>query len=128
VVSVSPYAIHQIRSNAIGADGVTIKFLKIILPQIVPYVTHVFNTVLMSSSYPALWKLSKIMPVAKTNDPGSLSNYKPISILVALSKTMEIIMRNQVTAHIERNGMLIISSFARNCHASTNYLLALLNL
>jgi hypothetical protein len=30
-------AIHQIRSNAIGADGVPIKFPKIILPQILPY-------------------------------------------------------------------------------------------
>jgi hypothetical protein len=67
-------AIHQIRAYAIGADGVPIKFLKIILPHILPYVTHGSNTVLMSSSYPASWKLSKIMPVAKTNDPGGLSD------------------------------------------------------
>jgi hypothetical protein len=67
-------AIHQIMSNAIGADGVPIKFLKIILPHILPYASHVSNAVLMSSSYPASWKLSKIMPVAKTNDPGSLSD------------------------------------------------------
>jgi hypothetical protein len=66
-------AIHQISSNAIGTDGVPIKFLKIILPQILPYVTHVLNTILMSISYPASCKLSKIMPVAKTKDPGSLS-------------------------------------------------------
>jgi hypothetical protein len=66
--------IHQIRSNAIGADCVPIRFLKIILSHILPYVTHVFNIFLMSPSYPASWKLSKIMPVAKTNDPGSLSD------------------------------------------------------
>jgi hypothetical protein len=67
-------AIYQIRAYAIGADGVPIKFLKIILPHILPYVTHVSNTVLMSSSYPASWKLLKIMPVTKTNYPGSLSD------------------------------------------------------
>jgi hypothetical protein len=98
--------IHQNRSNASGADGVPIKFRKIILPHILPYVNHVFNNVLMSSSYPASWKLSKIMPVAKTNNPGSLSGYRAISILPALSKAMEIIMRNQITAHIKRNGMM----------------------
>jgi hypothetical protein len=92
-------AIHYIRSNAV-------KFLKIILPYILPYVTHVFNTIFMSSSYPASWKLSKIMPVAKTNNPGSLSDYRLISILPALSKSMEVIMWNQITAHIERNGMM----------------------
>jgi hypothetical protein len=46
-------AIRQIRSNAVGADDVPIKFLKIILPYILPYITHVFNTILMLSSYPA---------------------------------------------------------------------------
>jgi hypothetical protein len=46
-------AIRQIRYNAVGADGVSIKFLKIILIHILPYVTQVFNTILMSSSYPA---------------------------------------------------------------------------
>jgi hypothetical protein len=79
-------ATHQIRSNTIGAEAVPIKFLKIIFPHILPHVTHVFNTVIMSSCYPAPWKLSKIMPVAKTNDPGSLSDYRPISILPAFSK------------------------------------------
>jgi hypothetical protein len=74
-------ALHQIRANAIDADGVPIKFQKITLTYILPYVT----------SYPAPWKLSKIMP---------------ISILPALSKVMEIIMRNQITAHIERSGMM----------------------
>jgi hypothetical protein len=98
--------IHQIRSNAIGADSVPIKFLQIILNHILPYVTHVFNTVRMSSSYPASWKLSIIMPVARTNDPGRLSDYRPISILPALSKAMEVIMRNQIAAHIGRNGMM----------------------
>jgi hypothetical protein len=62
-------AIHQIRSNAIGADSLTLKFLKIILPHILPYVTHVFNTIFMSSSY-----------------SGNLSDYRPIRIFPALSK------------------------------------------
>jgi hypothetical protein len=51
--------IHQIRSNAVGADGVPIKFLKIILHHILPYITHVFNTILMLSSYPALIEINK---------------------------------------------------------------------
>jgi hypothetical protein len=111
-------SIHQIRSNAISADDVPIRFQKIILSHILRYVTHVFNTVLMSSSYPASWKFSKIMPVTKTNDPGSLSDYRPISILPALSKAMKMIMRNQITAHIERNGMMsLLQSGFRSNHS-----------
>jgi hypothetical protein len=46
------------------------------------------------------------MAVAKTNNPGSPSDYRLINILPALSKPMEVIMQNQITAHIERNGMM----------------------
>jgi hypothetical protein len=83
-------AVHKIRSNAFAADGLPIKFLKIILPHILSYVIHVFNTVFMSSSYPVSWKLSNIMPMAKNNDPGNLSDYRPISILPALSNTVKL--------------------------------------
>jgi hypothetical protein len=46
-------AMDQIRSNAVGSDCDPIKFLKIIYPHLLPYGTHVFNTFLMSSNYPA---------------------------------------------------------------------------
>jgi hypothetical protein len=51
-------------------DGVPIRFLKIILPYILPYVTHILNTVLTTSTFPSTWKISKITPLAKSNDPG----------------------------------------------------------
>jgi hypothetical protein len=57
--------IHQIKSNAIGLDGVPLTFLKLILPQILTVVTHIFNFILTTSVYPAAWRTSKIMPIAK---------------------------------------------------------------
>jgi hypothetical protein len=39
------------------------------------------------------------MPVDKTNDPGSLTDYRPISILPVLSKAMKIIIQNQNYAY-----------------------------
>jgi hypothetical protein len=63
------------------------------------------------------------MPVVNTNDPGM-----PISILPVLSKAMEIIMRNQNTAHIERNGMMNkLQSGLRSNHSTTTALLKITN-
>jgi hypothetical protein len=61
-------AINQIKSNAIGLDGVPLKFLKRILPQILTVVTYIFNTILTTSVSPAAWKTSKIMPIAKKSE------------------------------------------------------------
>jgi hypothetical protein len=69
------------------------KFNTIILTHILPYVIHIFNSILTASSFPMSWKLSKVMPVAKNNDLSGLSDYRPIGILPALSKAVVIIMR-----------------------------------
>jgi hypothetical protein len=58
-------ALHQIKSNAIGLDGVSLKFLKLILPQVLGIVTHIFSTILTTYIYPAAWKASKIMPIGE---------------------------------------------------------------
>jgi hypothetical protein len=41
-------------------DGVPFKFLK----QVLGFVTHIFNTILTTSIFPAGWKASKIVPNA----------------------------------------------------------------
>jgi hypothetical protein len=79
---------HQIRSNAI------LTYYRTSPMSLTP-------TVLMLSSDPSSWKLSKTMPVVKTlktNNPGRLSDYSSIIILPALSKAMEIIMRDQINS------------------------------
>jgi hypothetical protein len=59
-----------------------------------------FNTVLTSSSFPAEWKVSKIVPNPIKSDPTELS-HRPISILPALSKAIEIVMRDQMVFFVE---------------------------
>jgi hypothetical protein len=56
-------------------DGVPIKFLRILLPQVLSYITHIFNTILKTSRFLMVWKISKIVPIAKKNEPVTLSDY-----------------------------------------------------
>jgi hypothetical protein len=50
-------AINHIKSNAVGLDGISLKFLKLILPIIQPCVLNIFNTVLTNSIFPAEGKI-----------------------------------------------------------------------
>jgi Reverse transcriptase (RNA-dependent DNA polymerase) len=121
-------SVLQVKSNAIGMDEVPMKFLRILLPYILPYITHIFNTVLTTSCFPRTWKVSKILPLAKTAEPSALSDYRPISILPALSKALEVIIRRQITAHVEDNGLLNrFQSGFRSKHSTSTALLKITN-
>jgi hypothetical protein len=60
-----------------------------------PHITDIFNTFFF---YPTAWKVSKVIPIAKISDPHSdpPKDYRPISVLPALSKALEIVMRDQI--------------------------------
>jgi hypothetical protein len=84
-------AIRGIKSKAAGLDGISIRFLRLILPSILTCVTHMFNTVLTCYIFQDAWKMSKILHVPKILNPGELRDYRAISLLPSLSKALEIL-------------------------------------
>jgi hypothetical protein len=109
-------------------DGVPLQFLKIIMPHIIHIITHIFNTILMTSKYPKTWKISKVIPIAKVNNPSCPADYRPFSILPAISKGIEIIMRRQITEYVEQKGLLSShQSGFRLKHSTTTALLKVSN-
>lgn len=55
-------AFHKVKSNAIGLDGVPFQFVKLILPVYLPYLMHIFNHCITTSTFPLDWKIGKIIP------------------------------------------------------------------
>lgn len=93
--------INKIKSNAIGSDDVNPKFLKIIIPYILPYITHVFNSIITKSYFPKSWKIARIIPT-----PKNTTEYRPIAILPFLSKAFERIINYQIMCHIRANNLM----------------------
>jgi hypothetical protein len=80
-------AIFNVESMVIAPDRITLKFIKLILPLILPCITHIFNTILTKSFFPKTWKISNVLPILKVKNTCSLSDYRPISILPSLLKS-----------------------------------------
>lgn len=99
-------AIHSIKSQAVGLDGVSIKFIKIIFPLIVPYLLFIFNNIITKSFFPLCWKSAKIVPVPKVKNLTQMSELRPISLLPALSKAFEYVINAQVSNHLRTNNLL----------------------
>lgn len=114
-------AVNSIKSNAVGLDEIPLKFIKLLFPNICSILCHIFNLIISSSKFPQAWKSSKVIPIKKKERNVNLSNLRPISILCALSKVFERILKNQIQSHIERyNLMHQFQSGFRRGHSTTS--------
>jgi hypothetical protein len=82
-------ATMSIKSETVDHDNLPLKFVKLILPELFPVFTHVANFIIMSSSFPCAWKVGLVVPIHRSGGVGTLSDFRPISILPALSKIVE---------------------------------------
>lgn len=114
----------HIKSNAVGADSIPIKFIKDTLPLTLPFITCIFNTSLRSCIFPDAWKYSIVFPLNKVPFPTSPSDYRPISILPALSKCLERLVHQQMYNFIYQEQLLSdFQSGFRKGHSTATALL-----
>lgn len=66
---------------------------------------------ILSSQFEDCLKIAKIVPLYKSGDKFSKSNYRPVSILPALSKIPECIMNEQIKRHLLQNELLNKNQF-----------------
>lgn len=117
-------ALNRTTSNAVGADSIPIKFIKLTLPVTLPIITALFNFSLISGTFPSAWKSAIVQPLPKTSNPLSPSDLRPISILPALSKCLERIVHKQIYDYLSNSKLIsnFQSGFRPN-HSTTTALL-----
>lgn len=102
-------AIQRIRSEATGTDNISISLVKRILFAIIPVLTTIFNNSLQSSIFPDQWKSASIRPLNKIPSPSSPQDFRPISILPAISKAFERLVHCQISDYL--NSHKVLNSF-----------------
>jgi hypothetical protein len=90
-------------SDAAGVDGLLLSFIKLRLPVVLPVLTHIFNHIFVNSEFPGKWKTSVVFSIPKVSSPAKFSDYRPIRLLVCLSKVFEVLMARQMERHIRCN-------------------------
>ena len=99
---------HQIRravmsfssNKALEFDKVTMSAIKDALPCILPVLTDIVNQSLLSSVFPAAWKISEVIPLPKDGDHEIPNNNRPVSLLPAASKICERVALNQLMTYM----------------------------
>jgi hypothetical protein len=82
--------ITSLKSNtSSGPDGIPPIFLKMCAPSLTDPLFLIFQESFQTNIFPSSWKDANITPVLKSGSPHAVVNYRPISLLSVLSKTLE---------------------------------------
>lgn len=57
--------VYGIKSNAVGYDGISLKFLKFVLHHMEPFLTHIFNFIFTFTIFTFAWKTTEVFSVHK---------------------------------------------------------------
>ena len=111
-------------SGAVGVDDMPISAIRSCLPAIIPHILHLINTSISTLTFPDAWKVAIVTPIHKSGDPDIAGNFRPISILPALSKILEKVVCSQLSSYLINNHILSPFQYAyRPSHSTEDALL-----
>ena len=119
------HLLHGLSSNkATGVDKISCKIIKLAAPAISDSLTYIFNQAITSSFFPDECKTARVIPLYKNGQRNVPGNYRPISVLPAISKIMERILYDQLYNYLTKFGFLSDCQFGfRKFHSTATALL-----
>ena len=116
--------IRSIRNDcSTGADNIPIDIMKLVADIIASPLTTIINNSIEKAVFPDQWKIGKVCPIPKIDNPTECKDFRPISILPIFSKIFERIIMRQLTKYIEDQSIYSITQSGFRKHHSTNTLL-----
>lgn len=104
--------LKNLKSNsAPGWDNIPIKFLKYARYEIVPILTYLANLCFQKGIFPTALKASIITPIFKGGESDDVSNYRPISVLPAISKIIEKLLNVRLLNYLSKFNILSPSQY-----------------
>ncbi len=89
-------------------DPIPSHLLQAISPTLLPAITHIINTSLLTGTFPTAFKQARVTPLLKkpTLNTSLLENYRPISLLLFIAKTLERVVFNRLSLFLSQNNKL----------------------
>jgi hypothetical protein len=117
--------IKRLRNGkAPGGDAVNNSLLKNLSRKALVFLTYLFNGCLKLSYFPIKWKHASVIPIPKPNkDHSNPSNFRPISLLSAVSKLFERVILKRFNEFLNDNNLLPNHQFGfRAAHSAAHQL------
>ena len=101
-----------------GIDDINNILLKKLKEQIANPLTIIINSSIEQGIFPTLMKCALVVPLYKAKAKDEVTNYRPISLLMTLSKIIEKVVYKRVYNYLNTSGQLYDSQYGfRNNHS-----------
>ena len=107
------------RSKAAGIDNIPPGILKDCSSVVRKPLAHIINMSLFTGEIPKEWKEAKVIPIHKKGSTNDFDNYRPISVLPAITKIAERMVHEQFMDYLESNNLINDSQFGFRQKRST---------
>ena len=97
--------------KAAGYDKISMSIIKENNRILSPILTHLINLMIRTSKFPNSQKIARVKPLFKKGSKFDTNNYRPISILTAISKICEKVLAQQLRLHFEMNNLFYDNQF-----------------
>lgn len=130
ITPTSPSEIRDIirklkKRKAPGPDNVSNRALKNLPIKALVYITTIINAIFSFQHFPSRWKSANVIFLQKPGkSPKFPQNYRPISLLSAIGKIAERVIRNRLVESVTEHNLLPDEQFGfRSKHSTTDQIL-----
>ena len=109
------------KKHSCGYDGISLRLLKFCKLTIIKPLTLIIRQVLNTGIFREKLKIAKVIPIFKKGDEELFSNYRPISILPAISKIIEKVIYQQIYSFFQHNELFYGSQYGFRTNHSTEH-------
>lgn len=112
------------QDSAPGPDGIRPVLLKNLKKEVAEPLRRIFEKSMGEGKIPDDWRGANITPIYKKGRRTDTGNYRPVALTAVCSKLMESLVRDEITAHLDKNDLLKNSQhgFRKKMSCTTNLL------
>ena len=104
--------ITGLKTNSSGVDGINSFILKLIVKRVSHIILDIIQTSFRTKTFPERWKFAIISPIPKNDHPFKETDFRPISLLCALSKVLEKMANKQICEYLIKHSFLDVHQSA----------------